>query len=242
MSLPEVGPDPLKPSLWAQRVSRSDPHGLDSLEAHVLAYATEADELSKTPKWRIAWNLAPLLALLAAIGGFAAVFGNPRDIAIGRTDAPDAGDIPFAVISYGVAVVGVILILIRWYLDGRRRNGALQIVLALTFAFGVAGVLIAYQLAAAEGIGLGVMMLPAFALIVVALVAFVIIQLSPRQPQQQAKAQVAIDELDEKGMRYVMQERNEAIDALARRHMLPDIDVAVLKARPLGRLHIEEDA
>jgi len=38
-----------------------------------------------------------------------------------------------------------------------------------------------------------------------------------------------------------MRERNEAIKTLAERRMPPDVDVEVLKARPLGRLHVEEN-
>lgn len=241
MSLPEIGPDPLKPSLWAQRVRHSAPHGLDVLEAHVLAYAREADELAKTPWWRIAWGVSPLLALLASIGGFAAVFGNPRDIAIGRTDAPDASDIPWAMLSYGVAAFGVVLIFIRWFETGRRRNGALQIMLALTFAFGVFGVLIAYQLGAEDGID-PMAMLPAYVMMALAVVVFVIIQLSPRMEPEPETPPLPVEELGEKAMKYLMQERNEAIKTLGERRMLPDVDVEVLKARPLGRLHIEEDA
>jgi hypothetical protein len=215
---------------------------LDVLEAHVLAWSSRADELAKTPKWRIAWGVSPLLALLASIGGFAAVFGNPRDIAIGRTDAPEAGDIPWAMTSYGVAALGVVLIFIRWFETGRRRNGSLQIMLGLSFAFGVLGVLIAYQLAAEDGIDPGLTMLPAYVMMALALIVFVIIQLSPRMEPEPEIAPLPVEQLDEKAMKYLMQERNEAIKTLGERRMLPDVDVEVLKARPLGRLHIEEGA
>src|SRR5690606_14459981 len=241
MSLPEIGPRPLRPGLWARRVSRSAPHGLDVLEAHVLAWSSQADELARTPWWRIAWGVAPLLALLASIGGFAAVFGNPRDIAIGRTDASDSADVPWAMLSYGVAAFGVVLILVRWFTDGRRRNGSLQIMLGLTFGFGAAGVPLAYQLAAEDGIDLGPTMLPAYVMMALALVVFLVIQLSPRMEPEPETPPVPVEELGEKAMKYLLQERNEAIKTLAERRMLPDIDVEVLKARPLGRLHIEED-
>jgi len=241
MSLPEIGPDPLKPSTWAERVSRSDPHGLDVLEAHVLAYTTGAEELAKTPWWRLAWGVLPLLPMLASIGGFAAVFGNPRDIAIGRMEEPDAGSIPWAMISYGVAAVGVVLILIRWFVDGRRRNGALLIMLGLTLGFGVFGVLIAFQLAAEDGVEVGSMMLPAYVMMALAVIVFVIIVLSPPMDPIVSAPPIPVEELSEKALKYVMQERNDAIKTLAERRMLPEgADVDVLKARPLGRLHIEE--
>ncbi|GAA1535793.1 hypothetical protein HD600_001591 [Microbacterium ginsengiterrae] len=242
MSLPELPADPPPPSRWARRVSRDAPHGLDVLEAHVLAWAGQADALSKTPWWRIAWGVSPLLALLASIGGFAAVFGNPRDIAIGRVDAPDAGSIPWAMVSYGVAALGVVLIFLYWFTTGRRRNGSLQVMLVLTFAFGVLGLLFAYQLAAEDGGVSLVAMLPAFVMMPLAVVVFVIIQLSPKPEPEPAAPPVAVADLDEKAMRYLMRERNEAIKTLAERRMLPNVDVEVLKARPLGRLHIEEDA
>src|SRR5690606_34550415 len=119
---------------------------------------------------------------------------------------------------------------------------ALKIVLTLTFVFGVAGVLLAYQLAAEAGTGVGLMMMPAYVMMAMALVVFVLIQLSPpKEPVPEASA-VSIDELGEKAMRYLMKERSQAIDILGERRMLPAVDIKVLKARPLGRLHIEEDA
>lgn len=240
MSLPELPEDPPRPSRWAERVSHHEPHGLDLLEAHVLAWSGRADALAKMSAWQIAWGVLPLLALLASIGGFAAVFGSPRDIRIGRTDAPDMNDVPWAALSYSVAILGVILILVRWITDGRRRNKTLQILLGLTFVFGVLGVLVAYQLAAEEGVSLGLMMTPAYVMLALALVLIVIIQLSPPMEPVPEVPVVPIEELGEKALRYVMKERNDAIDTLAERRMLPDVDVKVLKARPLGRLHIEE--
>lgn len=241
MSLPELPKDPPPPSRWATRVRRHEPHGLDLLEAHVLAWSARAEALAKMSARQIAWGVMPLLALLASIGGFAAVFGNPRDIAIGRTDAPDMDDVPWAALSYGVAIVGVAVILIRWIVDGRRRNGSLLIILGLVIVFGVLGVLVAFQLAREEGAGLGLMMLPAYAMMALALVVMVFIQLSPPMEPVPETAVVPIEELSEKALRYVMKERNDAIDKLAERRMLPDVDVEVLKARPLGRLHIAED-
>ena len=242
MSLPELPAHPPAPRDWARKVQRHEPHGLDQLEAHVIAWSTKANELAKTSNWKIAWGVAPLLALLASIGGFAAVFGNPRDEFIGRTDAPDLNDIPLAGISYAVATVGVVLILIRWVVDGRRRNGALQIVLGLTFLFGGLGIPVAYQLTAEAGVGLGLMMLPAYVMMAAAVVVFILIQLSPSQDPVPEPALISIDELDEKAMGYLMKERSQAIDILSERRLLPDVDVKVLKARPLGRLHIEEGA
>jgi hypothetical protein len=187
--------------------------------------------------WR--GGVSPLLALLASIGGFAAVFGNPRDIAIGRTDAPDAAHIPWAMVSYGVAALGVVLILIRWFETGRRRNGALQITLALSFAFGVFGVLLTYRLAGEAGIDPGLTVLPVYVMMALAVVVLIIIQLSPPMEPEPEVAPIPVEELGEKAMKYLMQERNEAIKTLAERRMLPDVDATALKARPLGRLHIE---
>lgn len=242
MSLPELPAHPPAPRDWARKVQRHEPHGLDLLEAHVIAWSTKADVLAKTSGWKIAWGVVPLLALLASIGGFAAVFGNPRDVFIGRTDAPDMNDIPLAAISYGVAIVGVVLILIRWIVDGRRRNGALQIVLALTLVFGVLGVPVVYQLAAEDGASVGPMMIPAYVMMALAVVVIVLIQLSPPKEPVPEAPEITIDELNEKAMGYLMKERSQAIDILGERRMLPEVDIKVLKARPLGRLHIEEDA
>lgn len=242
MSLPELPEDPPAPRDWARQVRRHEPHGLDLLEAHALAWSTKAAALEKMSIWQIAWGVMPLLALLASIGGFAAVFGSPRDIAIGRTDAPDMNDVPWAALSYGVAIVGVVLILIRWITDGRRRNGALQIVLGLVVLFGVLGVPVAYQLAAEEGADLGLMMLPAYVMMALAAVVFVLIQLSPPQEPVPEAPAISVKELNEKAMGYLMKERNQAIDILGERRMLlENVDIKVLKARPLGRLHIEDD-
>lgn len=241
MSLPELPKDAPPPSRWAAQVKHHEPHGLDLLEAHVLAWSGRADALAKMSVWQIAWGVMPLLALLASIGGFAAVFGNPRDIAIGRTDAPDMNDVPWAALSYGVAIVGVVLILVRWVVDGRRRNGSLLIILGLVIGFGVLGVLVAHQLAAEERVGLGLVMLPAYVMMALAAVVIVIIQLSPPMEPEPETPAMPIEELGEKALKYVMKERNDAIDKLAERRMLPGIDVNVLKARPLGRLHIAED-
>lgn len=241
MSLPELPEDAPPPSRWAKRVPHHEPHGLDLLEAHVLAWSTNAYELAKMSVWQIAWGVLPLLALLASIGGFAAVFGSPRDIRIGRTDAPDMNDVPWAALSYSVAILGVVLILVRWITDGRRRNGALQILLGLAFVFGVLGVLVANQLAADEGASLGFMMVPAYVMMAMALVVIVIIQLSPPMEPEPITPAMPIEQLDEKAMGYLMKERSEAIGILGERRMLPDVDIKVLKARPLGRLHIAED-
>ncbi len=243
MSLPNIGPHPLRPHLWAQRVSRSAPHGLDVLEAHVLAYTTEADEASRTPWWRIAWGVSPFLALLASIGGFAAVFGSPRDIRIGRTDAPDAADIPWAMVSYSVAAIGVVLIFVYWIVTSKRhRNGALQITLVLTFAFGVFGVFITHQLARDAGTRPELMpMVPVYVMVVLAVIVFVIIQCSPPMPPEPDIPPMPVDQLGPKAMKILMRERNDAIKTLAERRLLPGVDVDELQARPLGRLHISDD-
>ncbi len=195
------------------------------------------------PWWRIAWGVSPLLAMLASIGGFAAVFGNPRDVWIGRTDAPDSADIPWAMLSYSVAAIGVVLIFVYWIVTSkRRRNGSLQIMLALVFVFGLLGVPVAHQLAREAGIDLGLMpLLPVYVMMGLAVIVFVIIQLSPPMPPEPDTPPIPVDQLEPKAMKILMRERNDAIKKLAERGMLPDVDVDVLQARPLGRLHISDD-
>lgn len=208
-----------------------------------MAHTTAVDEISRTPWWRIAWGVSPLVPLLASIGGFAAVFGNPRDIRIGRVDASDAADIPWAMLSYSVAAIGVILIFIFWMVTlKRRRNGSLQTMLLFTFAFGVLGVLVSNQLAGETEIDLGLMsLLPVYVMMALAGIVFVIVRLSPPMEPEPRIPPIPVEQLDEKAMKYLIRERNDAIQTLAKRRMLPNVDVDVLRARPLGRLHIADD-
>ena len=151
-------------------------------------------------------------------------------------------DVFWAMLSYSVAAVGVVLIFVFWFEAGRRRNRALQFMLVGTAVFGVLGIVITYHLAAQEGVSVGWLMLPAFVTIGLSIIVLVLIQLSPPMDPVHPAPPIPIDQLSEKTMREVMRGRNEAIDTLARRRMLADVDVKALKARPLGRLQIEEDA
>lgn len=245
MTLPELPKDPPSPLEWVSRVHRDEPHGLDVLEAHVLAYATEADELAKTPGWTIAWNVVSrLLAVFTSIGGFAAVFGNPRTEWRGWTDAPDVDAIPWASLSYGVAIVGVVLIVVRWIGDGRRRDQGLRVALVWTFVFGALGVPVAFTLAAEAAEDPGLTMLPAYLMMGLAVIVFVLIQLSPPPDPAPERPTVSIEELDERGMKYLMRERDQALDMYWERHLDPDLNLdrlQELKARPLGRLHLQGD-
>ena len=246
MTLPELPKSPPRPLVWASRVRHNEPHGLDLLEAHVLAYASRADELSKMSWWSIAWNVvSQLLAVFASIGGFAAVFGNPRTEWRGWTDAPDMDAIPWASLSYGVAIVGIVLIVIRWIRDGRRRDTGLRVALAWTFAFGVLGVAVAFALAAEADMDLGSKMLTAYMMMGLAVIVFVLIQLSPPPDPEPERPTVSVEELDERGIKYLMQARDEALDKYWERRLDPDLNLDMLKelkARPLGRLHLNDEA
>lgn len=243
MTLPELPKDAPGPLEWVSKVRRDEPHGLDVLEAHVLAYAAEADRIAKTPWWSIAWNITSgLLALLASIGGFAAVFGNPRTESRGWTDAPDVDAIPWASLSYSVAIVGIALIAIQWIRHGRRRNAGLRAVLVWTFVFGALGAAVAFALAGEAGIQLGLLMLPAYLTMGLAAILFLLIQLSPPPDPEPERPTVSIEDLDERAMRHLMRVRNEALDKYWSRRLDPDLNVDVLKelkTRPLGKLHLE---
>lgn len=76
-----------------------------------------------------------------------------------------------------------------------------------------------------------------------AVLVFNIIQCSPLPEPEIEKPPVPVDQLDDKGMRYLMQERRKALDELWRRHLLPNANgkaLKRLKARPLGRLHNDD--
>lgn len=246
MTLPELPKGPPRPQEWVSRVHHDEPHGLDMLEAHVLAYATRADEIAKTSWWRIAWMVvSSVLAVFASIGSFAAVFGNPRTEWRGWTDAPDIDAIPWASLSYGVAIIGIVLIVIRWMVDGRRRDSGPRVALVWTFVFGALGVLVAFGLAAEAEEGFGLVMLPAYVMMGLAVIVFALIQFSPPPDPEPERPLVSVEELDERGMKYLMWARNEALDKYWERRLDPDLNLdrlKELKARPLGRLHLDDEA
>ncbi|MBP2435580.1 hypothetical protein [Microbacterium amylolyticum] len=85
---------------------------------------------------------------------------------------------------------------------------------------------------------MGLLMVPTYVKMGLAAVLFVLVQLSPLpEPQQE----VALEDLDEKTVKRLMTLRRWAIDTLAERGLLPDENIDALKARPLGRLHIEDE-
>lgn len=242
MTLPELPPNPPHPTSWAEKVLRSEPHGLDVLEAHVLAYATQADELSKTPWWRIAWEVVPvLLALFGSVGGFGALVGNDKFINRGWSDEPNIDDVPWASVSYWAASFGIILMFIQWVERGRRRDSGTMYWLGWIFLFGILGVPFASRLADKAGVPFDFgMMTAAFVMMALAAVLCIVILLSPKPDPTPVAVPVPISELNDKAMGYLMRERNAAIDIYVRRQLGEERDAKALKARPLGRLHLEE--
>lgn len=175
---------------------------------------------------------------LASIGGFAALLGDDRAIRLGRMTERDAGDIPFAAACYAVAALGVVVLLVGWAREGRRRTPGLRLTLTFIFAFGALGIPVAYMLTARDGVGMGLLMVPTYVMMGLAAVLFVLVQLSPLpEPQQE----VALEDLDEKTVKRLVTLRRRAIDTLVERGLLPDENIDALKARPLGRLHIEDE-
>ncbi|WP_159620047.1 hypothetical protein [Ruania rhizosphaerae] len=67
---------------------------------------------------------------------------------------------------------------------------------------------------------------------------FVLVQVSPAP--EPAMQEVELEDLDDTAMKLLRKERNLAIDYLAKRKMLPTENIAALKARLIGRLHIDE--
>ncbi|MGI6879923.1 hypothetical protein [Microbacterium sp. gxy059] len=241
MTLPDVGSDPLPPASWARSVSRYDPHGLDLLEAHVVAHRGKAAAWTALSVPRRIWaGLIGFVPWLASIGGFAALLGDDRAIRLGRMTERDAGDIPFAAVCYAVAAIGVAVLFVRWARGGRRRTPGLRLTMTIIFVFGALGIPVAYMLAAEDGVGMGLMMVPTYVMMGLAAVLFVLVQMSP--PAEPAAVDIELEDLDEKTVRHLMKQRGRAIDELVKRGLLPDENIEALKARPLGRLHIEEDA
>lgn len=239
MSLPPIPPDSPTPRQWAEQVHRLEPHGLDVLEAHVFAYATKADELSKTSAWSMASTIVTgYLSFFGSVGGFAALVGNPRAIRRGWADEPDISVVPWASLSYTVGIVGVLLMFGWWLRNSRRRLPGPRYLLFFTIVFGALGIPFASRLAAEAQVDLGLTMLPTYIMMGLAALLFLLIQFSPRPDPEPQKPTVPIEELDEKALRYLMRERNEAIDIYVRRRLGPELDAKVLKARPLGQLHL----
>lgn len=237
--LPDIGPDPLPPSLWAGKVSRFDPHGLDVLEAHVIAHRTSAAAWTKLSAWQKIWRrLVDFVPWLASIGGFAALLGDDRAIRLGRMTERDSGDIPFAAACYAVAAAGVVVLFLGWLRGGRRRQPGLRLNVTIIFVFGALGIPVAYMLANRDGVGMGLMLVPTYVMMGLAAVLFVLVQLSP---PPEPPPEVALDDLDETTVRHLLKLRGRALDTLVKRGMLPEEGLAALKARPLGRLYAEED-
>ena len=240
MTFPELPPNPPSPTQWAEKVFLSEPHGLDLLEAHVLAYATQADELSKTPWWRIAWDIAPvMLALFGSIGGFAVLVGNDKYINRGWSSEPSINDLPWASLSYWAASIGILLMVVQWLGRGHRRDVGPQFWLGWIFLFGILGIPFASRLADNAGrVFEFEMMTAAFVMMGLALVFCIVIQFSPKAEPEPARQPVPLSELNEKAMGYLMRERNAAIDIYVRRELGEERDADILKARPLGQLHV----
>lgn len=242
MTLPDIGPNPLPPSAWARKVRRSEPHGLDVLEAHVVAFRTRAAKWASSSVLSRAWTVILIFVpMLASIGGFAALLGDDRAIRLGRMEAPTFDDIPLAMISYAVAVLGLIGYFVYWLREGRTRVGGLIPVVVIIFVFGAIGIPVAYMLAARDDGDIGLLLLPVYVMMALAAVLFVLLLKSPR-PEPEVEEDVALEDLDERSVKLLLQHRGWAIDELVKRRMLPDENIDALKARPLGRLHIEEDA
>ncbi|MBM7674976.1 hypothetical protein [Gracilibacillus alcaliphilus] len=242
MMLPDIGPDPLSPPMWARKVSRYEPHGLDVLEAHVVAQRTNASEWTKSSALQKIWAfLVGFVPWMASIGGFAALLGDDRAIRLGRMTPRDAGDIPFAAICYAIAALGVVVLLVDWVREGRKRTPGIRLTMTIIFVFGALGIPVAYMLAAREGVDMGLMMVPTYVMMGLAVTLFILVQMSPRP---EAKVQeIALEDLDEKTVKRLLMLRGRAIDTLVQRGLIDgDVaDINALKARPLGRLHIEED-
>lgn len=239
MTLPEIPQTTQSPGSWACSVSRFEPHGLDLLEAHVLAYRTEASVMAHTPAGLFVWQMAAAyLAPFAAGIGFAAVFGVPIEVVRSTTYETSGESITWAMIAFIVATAGLTMMFVRWLTEGRRRVAGARGALVVTFAFAVAAIPVAFGLAAGEGVAAGARMVPTYATAALAVVLFVLMQVSPK-PDPVPEA--ALEDLNDKAMAYLMKARSEAIDELAKRRMLGDADPDALKARPLGRLHIEDD-
>lgn len=242
MKLPDIGPDPLPPSMWARSVSRYEPHGLDVLEAHVVAHRMNASEWTKSSALQKIWAfLVGFVPWLASIGGFAALLGDDRAIRLGRMTPRDAGDIPFASVCYAIAALGVVVLLVAWVREGRKQTPGLRLTMTIIFVFGALGIPVAYMLAAREGVDMGLMMLPAYVMMGLAILLFILVQMSPL-PEMKVQ-EIALEDLDEKTVKRLLMLRGRAIDTLVQRGLInSDVaDINVLKARPLGRLHIEDD-
>ncbi|GAA2089499.1 MULTISPECIES: hypothetical protein [Brevibacterium] len=237
--LPDIGPDPSAPTAWAGSVSRYDPHGLDVLEAHVIAHRTSAAEWTVMSVPRRIWTgLVEFVPWLASIGGFAMLLGDDRAIRLGRMTERGAEHIPFAAVCYAVAALGVVVLFVRWLRGGRRQTKGMRLHLVLVFVFGALGIPVAYMLATRDGVGMGLMMVPTYVMMGLATVLFVLVQLSP---PPEPKSEIAFEDLDEKTVKRLMTLRGRAIDTLVKRSLLPDENIDALKARPLGRLHIEDE-
>lgn len=180
------------------------------------------------------------LAVIASIGGFAVLMGNPRAVRLEWVETPDSGDIPIAAGIYAVAAIGIIALFVEWVRGGRRRSPGLRLSAVITFVFGTFGIPLAHMLAGRDGVGVGYLLVPVYATMALAAVLFILAQASP---PPDPPVEVELEDLDEKTVKHLMKERSKAIDELAKRKMLPDgVDVDALKARPLGRLHIDEHA
>src|SRR5690606_30239143 len=114
----------------------------------------------------------------------------------------------------------------------------LRLSLTIIFVFGALGIPVAYFLAGRDGVGMGLLMVPTYVMMGLAAVLFALVQLSP---PPEPPPEVALEDLDEKTVRYLLRQRARALDLLVKRGMLPDKDIDALKARPLGRLHIEDE-
>lgn len=206
----------------------------------MVAYRTQAAKWTAMSVPLRIWTIAVMyLPVLASIGGFAALMGDDRAIRLGRMDAPDSGDIPFAGVCYAVAAFGIIMLIAEWLRHGRRRAPGLRLAAVVTFVFGAVGIPLAHMLAARDGVGVGFLLVPTYVMMALAAALFVLAQLSP---PPEPEAQLDLEDLDDKTVAYLLKQRSKAIDELVKRGMLPDEDIDALKARPIGRLHLEEDA
>lgn len=229
--------------LWAKRVSRYDPHGLTDLEDVLLAPSLpnvrRFSKAAQSAFWRRYWGRVPfLLAMIAPLYGpvgFSSGSYRGMERNVSTSEAYPVSALTF---SLGIAA------LVFWYLKWRR-NGRLRDGLALTMAvvYVVCAVItlpLAFGFSDSFRGGIVIYVIPMVVLLVLALITAVYQGMSPRPPVDETK-RLKPETLTDEDREFLLNERREALGALADRGLLEGGSVEELAGRPLGELHVSTE-
>lgn len=237
--------DPAKgPVVWAQNVSRHEPHGLADVE-NVLLYDDPENKkrIRHGVKRDFGRSSARLVGFLAVAAPLYGPVGFSEGQHRGMEREFDPGEAyPVSALAFVVGAIVLGYFFWRWRNHGRLRDpfgvtvGVLYVVVALlTLYFG-------YSNADLIDGSTALYMSPVWVVLALSLLTVGYQVPSPRNPAKTwERFDIALLATEDREM--LLNERTEALRVLADRGLLgDDVSVEELSARPLGELHVSMEA